>query len=192
MSNEIFKNNNLQKNLILFLKNNFKLIIIFFTILFLSFVAFIVIDIKNKNKNILMSNQYNEANILIKNNNKKKAINLLLKIIDEENSFYSPLSLYLILENELEKSPEKILILFDKVIKIKKIDKENKNLIIIKKALYLTKIGNEQEILGILNPIINSDSIWRKEAILLLSQYFSSKGENIKSDEYYQLLSVTN
>ena len=72
MSNEIFKNNNLQKNLILFLKNNFKLIIIFFTILFLSFVAFIVIDIKNKNKNILMSNQYNEANILIKNNNKKK------------------------------------------------------------------------------------------------------------------------
>jgi len=192
MSDKIFQNTNLEHSLIKFFKKNIKVIIVFLTALLLLFVTLIYIDNKNKKKNILISNLYNDANILIKNNKNLKATDILLNIIEEKNRFYSPLSLYLILENDLEKKPEKILILFDKVIKIKKIEKENKNLIIIKKALYLTKYGNEQEILSLLNPIINSNSIWRKEAILLLTEYFNSKSETKKAEEYYQLLSVIN
>ena len=130
--------------------------------------------------------------MLIKKDQKQKAINILKKIINEENNFYSPLSLYLILENQLVEDPKKILGLFDKFLRIKKIDKANKDLIKIKKALYLTIHGNEQKILSELNPVINSNSIWREEAILLLINYFNSKGEKEKSNEYNELLTSKN
>mgnify|MGYP004131354829 FL=1 len=39
-----------------------------------------------------------------------------------------------------------------------------------------------------LNPIVNSDSAWRVQAIKILGNYFYNKGEKQKSDEYYNLL----
>ena len=39
-----------------------------------------------------------------------------------------------------------------------------------------------------LNPIINSDSVWRNIAIELISDYFLSKNQEIKASEYKQLL----
>jgi hypothetical protein len=39
-----------------------------------------------------------------------------------------------------------------------------------------------------LNPIINSDSVWRNIAIELISDYFLSKNQNSKANEYIQLL----
>ena len=80
--------------------------------------------------------------------------------------------MYLIVDFELEKNHELIAKLFDKVISIKKIDKENINLIKIKKALFLSNYYGEQEVLKILNPIINSDSIWRSNAIQILIDYY--------------------
>ena len=192
MNNESTEKRDFAKFFITFLKNNLKLIAIIFAIILIGFAAFIWLDIKNNSKNILISNQYNEAVILIKKDQNQKAVNILKKIINDENKFYSPLSLYLILENQLEEDPKKILELFDKILTIKKIDKENKDLIKIKKALYLTIHGNEQKILSELNPVINSKSIWREEAILLLINYFNSKGEKDKSNEYNELLTSKN
>ena len=192
MSNESTEKRDFAKFFITFLKNNLKIIAIIFAIILIGFAAFIWLDIKNNSKNILISNQYNEAVILIKKDQNQKAVNILKKIINDENKFYSPLSLYLILENQLEEDPKKILELFDKILMIKKIDKENKDLIKIKKALYLTIHGNEQKILSELNPVINSKSIWREEAILLLINYFNSKGEKDKSNEYNELLTSKN
>ena len=39
-----------------------------------------------------------------------------------------------------------------------------------------------------LNPIVNSKSIWRTEAIKLLGSYYLQKKEYNKSEEYYKLL----
>jgi hypothetical protein len=192
MNNESTEKRDFSKFFITFFKKNLKIIIVIFSIILIGFVAFIWLDIRNNNKNILISNQYNEAVILIKKDQKQKAVNILKKIINNENKFYSPLSLYLILENQLEEDPKKIIELFDKILKIKKIDKTNKDLIKIKKALYLTIHGNEQKILSELNPVINSNSIWREEAILLLINYFNSKGEKEKSNEYNELLTSKN
>ena len=192
MNNESADKRDFSKFFIAFFKKNLKIIIIIFSIILIGFAAFIWLDIRNNNKNILISNQYNEAVILIKKDQKQKAVNILKKIINEENKFYSPLSLYLILENQLEEDPKKILELFDKILTINKIDKANKDLVKIKKALYLTKHGNEQKILVELNPVINSNSIWRNEAILLLINYFNSKGEKEKSKEYNELLTSKN
>ena len=188
MNNESTEKRDFAKFFITFFKNNLKIIVIISAIILIGFAAFIWLDIKSNSKNILISNQYNEAVILIKKDQNQKAVNILKKIINDENKFYSPLSLYLILENQLEEDPKKILELFDKILMIKKIDKENKDLIKIKKALYLTIHGNEQKILSELNPVINSNSIWREEAILLLINYFNSKGEKDKSNEYNELL----
>ena len=192
MNNESTEKRDFSKFFITFFKKNLKIIIIIFSIILIGFAAFIWLDVRNNNKNILISNQYNEAVILIKKDQKQNAVNILKKIINEENKFYSPLSLYLILENQLVEDPKKILGLFDKILRINKIDKANKDLIKIKKALYLTIHGNEQKILSELNPVINSNSIWREEAILLLINYFNSKGEKEKSNEYNELLTSKN
>ena len=192
MNNEITEKKDFSNFFITFFKKNLKIIIVILTVILIGFVAFIWLDIRNNNKNILISNQYNEAVILIKKDQKQKAVNILKKIINEKNKFYSPLSLYLIMENQLEEDPKKILELFDKILTIKKNDKANKDLIKIKKALYLTIHGNEQKILSELNPVINSNSIWREEAIILLINYFNSKGEKEKSNEYNELLTSKN
>ena len=52
--------------------------------------------------------------------------------------------------------------------------------------------SDEKEILEILNPIINSKSLWKNEAIKLMSEYFLYKGEDIKSDQFLRLLNKEN
>ena len=71
-------------------------------------------------------------------------------------------------------------------------DQENLNLIKIKKAIFLFKLGNEEAMLTTLNPIVNSDSAWRKMAIELISDYFISKNQTVKASEYIQLLNSKN
>ena len=53
---------------------------------------------------------------------------------------------------------------------------------VIKEKLSKYKISSD------LINVINSNSIWREEAILLLINYFNSKGEKDKSNEYNELL----
>ena len=96
--------------------------------------------------------------------------------------------MYLIIDNNVETNTVKIFKFFDTVLKNSSIDKENLNLIRIKKSIYLINLDNEEQIIGTLNPIINSNSLWRKMAINLISEYFLSKGELVKAEEYIKLL----
>ena len=59
----------------------------------------------------------------------------------------------------------------------------------LKKAFYLSNDQNEQALLELLNPIINSDSHWRIIAITFIKDYFLSKDNNLKAEEYNKLLS---
>ena len=191
MSDEILEDNDKFKSFLSKVSQYKRAIVIVIILLITAISLFLFFNLRNENKNILASEQFNLAKILIQNDNKDEAKRMLVEIVKDSNKFYSPLSLNLIIDQELEHDPKKIYELFDEVISIKKIDKENINLIKIKKALFLTQHRDEeQEIIKILNPIINSESIWRGTAIKILGDYFLYKGENLKSEEYYKLLRI--
>ena len=79
------------------------------------------------------------------------------EIINSENKFYSVLALNKLIEKDLEKNKEKIVSYFIKIEKLK-FSKENKELLLLKKALYLIKNSSVEEGNKILNELINSNS----------------------------------
>ena len=188
MSDETLEKKDKLKLIISKIKENSKLFFSIILIILITLIVMIFFESKQKKQNALISEEFNKAKILIKNDKKNESFIILEEIVNRKHKFYSPLSLYLIVDFELEKNHEIIAKLFDKVISIKKIDKENINLIKIKKALFLSNYYGEQEVLKILNPIINSDSIWRSNAIQILIDYFSIKGDSLKADQYTKLL----
>ena len=182
-------NNTFQNKFSNIMKKNLKTIIFFIIFLILIlFIYFFYKDLQNKNE-IKISENFTKAYIQLKENKKNDNKQLLENIINEDHRFYSPLALYFIIDNNLETDPLKIIIFFDRILEINSIDKENLNLIRIKKAIFLFNTGDEKTIIKILNPIINSDSVWRRMAINLISDYFLSKDQKTKANEYIQLLS---
>ena len=176
-----------------FFKNHLKKIVVFFIGLISILVSlFVINEFKDKTK-IKISNLYNSTIIDYSQNTKNKTKENLLNIIEEKDPTYSPLSLYFIIDNELITDKEAINSLFDFIINKISLEKEIKNLIIYKKALYNADFINENELLNILNPIINSNSIWKSQALYLVAEYFFSKNEKRKSKEFYnQIINLEN
>ena len=155
-------------------------------VLLLSFFCYENLQEKN---NIKIAEQYMQASILIKQKKLYESKLLLESIINKDHQFYSPMALYLLINNNIESEKSKLIFYFDRILKYNSIDKENLNLIKIKKSIYLISIDKEELIVATLNPIVNSKSVWRNIAINLLAEYFFSKGQKFKGDEYIQLLS---
>ena len=88
------------------------------------------------------------------------------------------------IDNKIVNDKEKINSFFDIIINEIKLEKEIKNLIIYKKALYNSESSTENNLLKILNPILNSDSIWKSHSLYLMAEYFYSKNEKEKSKEF--------
>jgi len=107
----------------------------------------------------------------------------LVKIIKKKDPIYSTLSLYFIIENDLVNDKKEINNFFDLVIKSQD-EKEIKNLIIYKKAMYNADTISENDLLDILNPILKSESVWKSHALLLMADYFSYKNNLIKSKDF--------
>ncbi len=188
MSDQDIIDNSKAQIFVNFLKNNLKKIIILLTLIII-FISSYYIFKNYKNKlDLKISENFIEAQNLINKGNKIEAKKILLEIINKKHKFYSPSALNLIQENSLVNNDNLTKELFDKVIEIRGHDSENKNLIIIKKALFLFEKGTEKQMLETLNPIINSNSVWRVQAIQILANYFKSRGENKKSKEYLELL----
>ena len=127
-------------------------------------------------------NQITLKDITIENTNDIKQ---LVKIIKEKDPIYSALSLYFIIENNLVNDQKKINNFFDLVIKSQE-EKEIKNLIIYKKAMYNADIISENELLDILNPILKSESVWKSHALLLMADYFEHNNNLIKSKDFLE------
>jgi len=168
-----------------FIDNKKKIIICFSILILLAVSYFAYGEIQKKNK-IKIADQYNNSKINFFSGNKTNVENEMVNIINKKDKTYSPLALYFLLDNNIINSQEKINNLFDIIINEIKIDREIKNLIIYKKALYNSDFGTENDLLKILNPIINSDSIWKTHALYLLGEYFLSKNEKQKSKEFFQ------
>ena len=169
-----------------FFINNKKRIIIGFSILIILVVSYFIYgEIQTRNK-IKIADQYNNSKINFFSGNTTNIENEMVNIINKKDKTYSPLALYFLLDNNIITSKEKINNLFDIIINETKIDEEIKNLIIYKKGLYNSDFGTENDLLKILNPIINSDSIWKTHALYLLGEYFLSKNEKQKSKEFFE------
>ncbi len=137
----------------------------------------------NKKKEI--SDKFNSITIDYSENIKDKTSNSLIEIINKKDPTYSPLSLYFIIDNNLVTDQSKINSLFDLLIKDTSLDSEIKNLIIYKKALYNADNAQESDLLNILNPLINSESVWKSHSLYLMAEYFYANNQNEKAKEFY-------
>lgn len=187
MSNDSFKTNYIEHS-VNFVKKNIKAFIALLIIALIFLFGFLLLENVQKKNNIRIAENYSQALLMIKQKKIKESKILLEGIIDKDHQFYSPLSLYLIIDNNIENDKSKIITYFDKIIKNNSIDVEDVNLIKIKKAIYLINLDNEELIIETLNPVINSNSVWRNLAINLISEYFFSKDQKIKAEEYIRLL----
>ena len=180
---------NSQNTLLNFLKANVKIFLYIIGILILIITAIIWFTNNNKIKETKISDSFIKAQILIEKGKKNEAEKILSNLVLEKNSPYSSLSLFLIIENKLIVNKETIINYFDEVINNNSFKEEDLNLLRLKKAIYISDISMEQEILGLLKPIINSNSVWKNHALKFLGDFYYSNGQQLKAKEYYLILS---
>ena len=143
----------------------------------------------NKKKEI--SNKFNSTTISYSEKTKDLTVKKLVEIINEQDPTYSPLALYFIIDNQLISNDSEINSYFDVLIDEISMDKEIKNLVIYKKALFNADTAPESELLNMLNPLIKSESVWKSHALYLMAEYFYSKDQKQKSKEFFnQIVSL--
>ena len=145
----------------------------------------------NKKKDI--SDSYNSIIIDYSEKTKEKTASSLIEIINKKDPTYSPLSLYFIIDNNLVSDQSKINSLFDILIKDTSLDSEINNLIIYKKALYNADNAQESDLLNMLNPLINSKSVWKSHSLYLMAEYFYANNQKQKAKEFFnQIIALEN
>ena len=113
-------------------------------------------------------------------------MNLLKEVIFANDPTYSSLCLFLIMNQNLITDYKELSDLFDHLLENNKFSKEVRNLLIYKKALLNSNFVNESELLESIRPLLNTESLWKPHGLLLLGDYFISKGERMKAMEFYQ------
>ena len=168
-----------------FVKNKNKIISIISVLVLIVFSFFFYQEYREGNREKL-ANKYNLA-IAEYNNGDKSKITLLMKeIIADKDSTYSPLALYFLIDNKILISKEEINKYFNQIINEVKLDKEIKNLVIYKKALFNSDFETENNLLKILDPVIKSDSVWKSHSFYLLAEFYLNKNQKQKAKEFYQ------
>ena len=176
-----------------FLLENKKKLISFILTIIAIFVFVYGFDKYKTNKKLEISNKFNTATLQYSENTKTKTAENLIELINQQDATYSPLSLYFIIDNNLVSDDKKINSLFDILIKKTPLEEEIKNLVIYKKALFNADKAQENNLLNILNPLINSQSVWKSHALYLMAEFFYSKDQKQKSKEFFnQIISLEN
>ena len=176
-----------------FFINYKKLLISILVLLITLLISYFIFEEFNEKKKLKISDQYNQIVTEHSKDNKQITSNALVEMVNKKDPTYSPLSLYFIIDNQLITEKSRVNKLFDVVIEDVSLQKEIKNLIIYKKALFNADDIGENELLKILNPIINSESVWKSHALYLIAEYFFHKGEKQKSIEFFnQIISLEN
>ena len=142
---------------------------------------------------IKLSDKYNSITIQYSAQKKETAKKGLVEIINEKDATYSPLALYFIIDNNLSEQLDEINNYFDILINETSLENEIKNLIIYKKALFNVDQADEIQLLEILKPILNSESVWKSHSLYLIAEFFFSKNQKVKSKEFFeQIVSLQN
>ena len=168
-----------------FFVNNKNKIISTIIILIVILVGAYSFDSYKTNKKKEISDKFNSTTLTHSESMKEITVRNLVEIINEQDPTYSPLSLYFIIDNKLISNQKEINSYFDIVIEKTSLDEEIKNLVIYKKALFNSDQAQESELLNILNPLINSKSVWKSHALYLMAEYFYSKDQKQKSKEFF-------
>jgi hypothetical protein len=168
-----------------FFVNNKNKIISTIVILIIILAGTYGFDSYKTNKKKEISNKFNSTTLTHSENTKQISVKNLVEIINEQDPTYSPLSLYFIIDNKLISNQSEINSYFDTLIKKTPLDEEIKNLVIYKKALFNSDQAQESDLLKILNPLINSKSVWKSHALYLMAEYFYSKDQKQKSREFF-------
>ena len=173
-----------------FFINNKKKLIITVSIILVIIIGYLSFEKSKERTKIKLANQYNLALIDLNPENKQKTINEMVNVVKSNDATYSQLALYHLLDNNLLENNEEINTLFNELIEKTNLENEIKNLIIYKKALFNSDFVSENELLKILNPVINSESIWKSHALYLLAEFFYSKDEKQKAKEFFNQILV--
>ncbi len=168
-----------------YFKSNTKILILISISIFIILILFYWKNHYERQNAISVSDSYIKAKILISQNKESEAANELEAILNKKSNIYSPLALFLIIDKKLEKDENKIEEYFDIVLSINKINDEDLNLLKLKKTIYFSSKLNEEEILNLLNPVVNSNSIWKVQSLKFLGDYYFSKKEFNKAEQYY-------
>ena len=167
-----------------FIKNK-KLLISFLVIILVMLMGYFAFAEYQDKKKIKISDQYNKTVFEYSSINKENTKSILIDLINKKDSTYSPLALYFIIDNALIIEQSTVNKLFDVIIEDVSLEKEVKNLIIYKKALYNADNSDENELLEILKPILNSESVWKVHGLYFMAEYFYSKNEKQKAKEFF-------
>ena len=175
-----------------FIKNKVKIISILLTTVIVLIGAY-SFDKYKTNQKIEISDKFNSITLTYSENTKDYTVKNLVEIINEKDPTYSPLSLYFIIDNKLISDQGELNSYFDILIEKTSLDEEMKNLVIYKKALFNADQADEGQLLSILNPLINSKSVWKSHALYLMAEYFYSKDQKQKSKEFFnQIIGLEN
>ena len=176
------------KNFITKHKNKIIFVVMTFFIILIGAYSF---DKYKTNKKKDISNKFNSTILSLSENTKNSVAKNLVNIIKEKDPTYSPLSLYFIIDNKLISDQAEVNDYFDILIEKTSLEKEIKNLVIYKKALFNADQAQESDLLNILNPLINSESVWKSHALYLMAEYFYSKDQKQKAKEFFnQIVSL--
>ena len=163
-SNKSFKN----KAILFFNENKIKIIFLIFSLLTV-IIFFLFLSINNEKKNNLIAEQYIQAGIHLSSGQRNKSIKIYENIILSKNRFYSILALNTILEKKLVSDEKKILDYFD-VIEGLDISTDRKDLILLKKSLYLMKNSQQEKAKKILKELVKKKSQFKNLANEILSE----------------------
>lgn len=160
---------NLTEKILNIFKEKRKPLFLILSIVIVILLLVIFFNYYQDKENEEISEKYIKAGIYLSSQDKKNSKLLYEEIILSKSKFYSILALNNIIENNLEEDKDKILNFFKIVEKID-FKKEKKNLIKLKKALYLINISEDVEGKKLLNELIKDDSIWKNTAIEISTQ----------------------
>ncbi len=176
-----------------FFIDNKKILIFSLAFIIIVVLAFYSFQIYKNNQKVSLSEKFNSAIIEFKGGDESKTILSLKEVVKDKDRTYSPLALYFLVDNDLIENRAEVNELFDILINKTSLDKEIRHLIIYKKALYNADFFSENELLETLNPVLNSDSVWKSHALFLMAEYFFFKDERQKSKEFFnKIISIEN
>ena len=177
-----------EKNFIYFLKSNSKIFIYSITVLILLIGISSWFVYESKKEKVKISEDFVKAQVLINSNNKNEAKEILKEIVEKKNTVYASLSLFLLIDKNLIEDKNIVISYFDYLINNNSYTEEDLDLLRLKKAIYISDRKKEQEILKLLNPVINSNSVWKTQALKFLGDFYYSTGQFKKAKEYYLIL----
>lgn len=148
--------------------------------------------VENKEKKrIMLSENYVQARIYLENGKKNEALSILKEIFFSNDPTYSTLCFFLILNGNLITDHNELSLLFDHLMDNNKFEKEVKNLLLYKRAVFNSNFIDESKFLNEIKPLLNSQTQWKPHALMLVGDYFVSKKEYVKAKEFYtQIFSI--